>query len=343
MTFHDLRVSHSNFHHLPSVSGLPLLIQISPVVEPISHLLGMQMDLHKISNKNQNMVSFCLARKPGKIVWTSYLGSLILITLIWNSDPWHMSYFNIFKPPHLLENCNTPKSDSIAPVGCAESVNHLAYQLHIKLKFKSSECLEMRFLQIPFEKKAGEHIAPKAYGQFAQHSQLGHACCLNVAPENSKAKCIQTSLEQAVSVTETLKSCTCYRSERCNKRTKCIQMYQAIKPKSESLLANSCRLSCTKCWQLETWLGLVERGLREWWMMMLDGVGWCSWWRMLMKDIDADHVFRFPFSFINSFCPPWPLVIRWRMEYSPWHDFSSRGHMASVVRKKDTYRLGGPW
>ena len=35
ITFHDLPVSYSN---LPSVSRLPLLIQISPVVEPISHL-----------------------------------------------------------------------------------------------------------------------------------------------------------------------------------------------------------------------------------------------------------------------------------------------------------------
>ena len=131
----------------------------------------------------------------------------------------------IFKPPHFLENCNTPKSDSIAPVGCAESVNHLAYQLHIKFKFKSSECLEcleMRFLQIHFKKKLlGNTLHPKHTANLLNSLSFGHACCLNVAPENSKAKCIQASLEQAVSVTETLKSCKCYRSERCNKRTPC--------------------------------------------------------------------------------------------------------------------------
>lgn len=159
----------------------------------------------------------------------------------------------------------------------------------------------MRFLQIHFEKKLGNTLRPKHTANLLNSLGFGHACCLNVAPENSKAKCIQTSLEQAVSVTETLKLCTCYRSERCNKRTKCIQMYQAIKPKSESLLANSCRLSCTKCWQLETWLGLVERGLWEWWMMMLDGVGWCWWWwRMLMLTMFSLFIHKFILSTVAS-------------------------------------------
>lgn len=187
-------------------------------------------------------------------------------------------------------------------------------------------------------KKVGEYIAPKAHGQFAQLSRLWPGLLFECGPWEQQGKmhsdftrtgCLSDWNAEVVYVL------SIWKMQQAHQMYPNVSSHQTQirKPPRQFLQAFLHEMLTVR-----DLVGACGGGLREWWMMMLDGVGWCSWWRMLMKDIDADHVFRFPFSFINSFCPPWPLVIRWRKEYSPRHDFSSRGHMASVVWKKDTYR-----